>query len=358
MKVQKIQLGVNHHSYIVIDNDYLPVKPILRFIRYLDNCDKSINTVRAYANHLKLFWDYLAENAIEWQKITLDQLSAFIRWLRSTKENDKIIYLNESQQRKSTTINSILGCLSSFYRYHHHAGNTDVVLAESTNFYGNRYKSLLHHAHKNKLARRRIISVRQYKQLPKTITNSEFKRLIDACTNPRDRFLFALLYETGMRIGQALGLHHEDIKSWDNEIHLKPRIDSHSDIRGKSTKTNIISVSKSLMLIYSNYVSSIQNQIESNYIFLSYKDFTPLKYAAVRKLFNRLSSKTGIKIMPHMLRHTHATELMKTGMDPAFIQKRLGHASIQTTIDTYTHVDQEMMKKTLQAYWKTQEELK
>ncbi len=49
MKVQKIQLCANHHSYIVIDNDYLPVKPILRFIRYLDNCDKSINTVRAYA---------------------------------------------------------------------------------------------------------------------------------------------------------------------------------------------------------------------------------------------------------------------------------------------------------------------
>jgi len=54
-------------------------------------------------------------------------------------------------------------------------------------------------------------------------------------------------------------------------------------------------------------------------------------------LFRRLKRKTGIAIHPHILRHTHATDLIREGMEMAYVQKRLGHASIQTTIDTYVH---------------------
>jgi len=62
MQVQKVRLGSDRYSHIVIGDDYLPIKPILSFIRYLDNTDKSPHTIRAYANHLKLYWDYLTEN--------------------------------------------------------------------------------------------------------------------------------------------------------------------------------------------------------------------------------------------------------------------------------------------------------
>ena len=51
-----------------------------------------------------------------------------------------------------------------------------------------------------------------------------------------------------------------------------------------------------------------------------------------------------------MLRHTHATSLVKSGWDMALIQKRLGHASIQTTINTYTHIDTKQMKDAFKSY--------
>ncbi len=51
-----------------------------------------------------------------------------------------------------------------------------------------------------------------------------------------------------------------------------------------------------------------------------------------------------------MLRHSHASELLKSGWEMVLIQKRLGHSSIQTTIDTYTHIDTKQMKEAFQQY--------
>lgn len=72
----------------------------------------------------------------------------------------------------------------------------------------------------------------------------------------------------------------------------------------------------------------------------------------VNGLFRRLAKKTGIKAFPHLLRHTHATELIKAGWDMAYVQKRLGHADVQTTINTYVHLVTEDMAEAYQEYLK------
>lgn len=59
MKVQKIKLSPYEYSWLVLDNKHLPIKPITEFIRYLNNVDKSPFTVRSYAYHLKLYWEFL-----------------------------------------------------------------------------------------------------------------------------------------------------------------------------------------------------------------------------------------------------------------------------------------------------------
>lgn len=59
MKVQAVKLDGINRIWLVINHDGKPVKPISQFIRYLYNIDKSPHTLRAYANHLKLYWDYL-----------------------------------------------------------------------------------------------------------------------------------------------------------------------------------------------------------------------------------------------------------------------------------------------------------
>lgn len=356
MRVQKIRLGHSYFSYIVIGNDLKPIQPITKFLRYLESSDKSPHTIRAYANHLKLYWGYVTEHAIAWETISLEQLSSFVIWLRNKSTDNKIINISDRADRKASTINSILGSLSSFYRFHHHSGNTNVTLTESVNLPGSRYKALLHHVYRDKPVQRRIISVRQPKNTPTTITSKQVKLLISNCYNFRDKFLVNLLYETGMRIGQALCLRHNDIISWDNEIHLQPHNENINDVRTKSRRPNTIHVTPLLMSLYSDYINSISNNIKNNYVFINLNDFSPLRYSAVRKLFLRLSKKLEFKVTPHMLRHSHATNLIKSGMEASFVQKRLGHASVQTTLDTYTHIDDDAMKMALKQYWDTRED--
>jgi len=223
MKVQKIKLNSYDYTWLVLDNQYLPIKPITEFIRYLNNIDKSPFTVRSYAYHLKLYWEFLESQKLDWVNIKLSHLASFVGWLReiNNKSNQVFDLLEDRTARKPATINVILGCISSFYRYHNQLGHTDVTVTESKNLPGNRYKALLHHVFKNKPVQRRIISVREIKELPKTISKEQFIQLNGACTNYRDKFLIWLLYETGLRIGQALALRHEDIICWDNEIRVK-----------------------------------------------------------------------------------------------------------------------------------------
>lgn len=178
MKVQKVKLSPYDYSWIVLDNNYLPIKPIFQFIRYLNNVDKSPFTVRSYAYHLKLYWEFLEVKQLDWKQIKLSHLAAFVGWLRQLNGNAQVIDLTEDQTaRKPATINVILGYLSSFYRYHNQLGHTDVTITEPKRLPGNRYKALLHHVFKNKPVQRRIISVRQIKEPPKTITEQQFIQL-------------------------------------------------------------------------------------------------------------------------------------------------------------------------------------
>ena len=55
-------------------------------------------------------------------------------------------------------------------------------------------------------------------------------------------------------------------------------------------------------------------------------------------MFNRLSKKTGINVYPHLFRHTFATRLLNAGYPVDRVKYLLGHASVQTTLDIYSHV--------------------
>jgi integrase/recombinase XerD len=74
---------------------------------------------------------------------------------------------------------------------------------------------------------------------------------------------------------------------------------------------------------------------------------TALNAAAVESLFQYYSQRSGIRLHPHQLRHSHATDLVRSYLsagqpvDWKFIQERLGHASVVTTMETYVHLESE-----------------
>lgn len=164
-----------------------------------------------------------------------------------------------------------------------------------------------------------------------------------------------------MRIGEALGLRHEDIDSvgGKNEIRIVPRDDNYNDARNKSKTERIIQVSGDIMRLYGRYIADeYPADIDSDYVFVNIwkgELGTPMNYSTVRGLFKKLKNKTGIDVNPHLLRHSHATELIRSGMDMAYVQKRLGHSSIQTTINTYVHLSNDDLKEAYKKYLQTKE---
>ncbi|MBL1178657.1 tyrosine-type recombinase/integrase [Pantanalinema sp. GBBB05] len=358
MKVQKVKLQSGQTTWMVLGDDFLPIEPVEEFLAYLRGIERSPNTIKAYAFHLKLYWEYLQDKILDWTAIGLVELADFMVWLRSPNPVGVMSIQELQAKRTESTVNAILASVRMLYDFHERTGNVPhIPLYRSQFTSGRKYKSFLHHITKGKPIQTALLKLKVPKHAPKTLTQEQVEQVIAACKRSRDKFLVCLLHESGMRIGQALGLRHEDIQSWDNQIQIIPRNDNINGVRSKSKDTNIIHVSKELMGLYSQYLEKefmdiLENSF-SDYVFVNLWEGeigAPMTYSAVMDLFNRLKRKTGIDIHPHMFRHTHATDLIREGMEMAYVQKRLGHASIQTTIDTYVHVTNEDMKEAYKEY--------
>jgi integrase/recombinase XerD len=354
VKVQKVRLpNSDRISWTVLSDDYLPIRPIEQFISYLESIERSPNTVRSYAYHLKLYWEYLRDTSKDWTKIGISDLADFLAYLRNP--HPEVICLQQQQaKRTEATINAIITSVCMLYDYQERLGIVQSIPIYNSQLQSSRrYKSFLHHINKSKPIRNKLIKLKEPKRIPKTITQEQVGQLINACDRIRDKFLVALLYESGMRIGQALGLRHEDIHSWDNVICIVPRDDNANGARAKTRETYNIHVSKELMGLYTDYLLKEFDEIDSDYVFVNLWDGVigqPMKYSAIADLFRRLSQKIGIDVHPHILRHTHATELIRNGWDAAHVQKRLGHAQVQTVLNTYTHLSDEDMKAAYKDY--------
>lgn len=362
MKVQKVRYprreGGDHVSWTVVGENFLPVPEIEEYLAFLQNIEASPNTIRAYAHHLKLFWEFLKDTHQDWRTAGLETLAQFVAWLRHPQPGTRPMQSTEAQ-RTEATINAVLSAVSAFYDFHARVGRVEEIPGMKVQYGARRYKGFLHHITKTRPSQARLIKLKAPHKIPKTLTADQVGRILDHCRHRRDRFLVALLYETGMRIGQALNLRHADIESWDNTIRIVPHADNVHGARTKRREPLAVAVSSDLMALYADYLVHEWDGIDSDYVFVNLWGGArgqPLTYPAVRDLFARLSRETQIVIRPHMLRHTHATELLRAGWDAAWVQKRLGHAQIQTTISTYAHLNDEDLKQAFQQYQATRKE--
>lgn len=353
MKVQRARVpDANRCTWMVLDDQYLPVEPIEEFLEYCENIERSPNTIRSYAHHLSLYWRYLQEAQLDWTTANvLDKMADFVAWLRCPPN---LLFLGEPKAvRQESSINAILSAVASFYQYHERVGRvSENAMYRWQRLPHQRYKSFLHHITKSKPTLTRLVKLKEPRHLPQTLTPDQAKQLIDSCRCVRDKFLISLLYETGMRIGQALGLKHADIQSWANTIRIVPRSDNPNSARAKCAEPYTIPVPTELMALYREYLVNELADMQSDYVFVNLwagHIGQPLAYGTVIALFRRLNQKTGLHVHPHMLRHTHATELIRSGMALAYVQKRLGHAQIQTTM-AYTHLTDQDLKKAYHAY--------
>ena len=235
MRVQRISVpDTGHLSWIVVDGEHLPVTVLNEYLLYLHRWGRSPNTVRAYAHHLQAFWEFVVEHGHDWRRLKLTQLAEFVSWVRHATRAGR-------DHRSDATINLILAAIGSFYEYQDRLG-VETAISRSRR-YGAKspYKPFLHHISRTQSLRHAVVRVKSIKRLPRVFSPSEVQSLLDACTRLRDRLLLCLLHESGMRVGQALGLRHADIRSYDGAIDIVPRANSNGAL-AKSRSPYVVHV--------------------------------------------------------------------------------------------------------------------
>jgi integrase len=329
-------------SWTVLDDAGQVVAPVEAFLAHLQALDRSPTTVRAYAFSLRLWFEFLGVVAVGWDQARAEHVSRFVAWLRSPAPN-VVVLESGSARRSPATVNRHLAGLFSFYDYHSRNG---VPLAQTLVAWrrSNRggYKAFLHHVGGGRRTATRPLRLRQGRHLPRTLNEEQVLALVEACEHLRDRFLLVLLVETGMRIGQALGLRHADFVSHRRELHIVPRANNANGARAKTAEVTVIPITAGLVRLYTAYMFDEYGETDSDYVFVNLfaePRGAPMRYQAVYRLVAGLRARTGIEFSPHMFRHSLATELLRQGVAVEVVAKMLTHRSSTTTSGTYGHLN-------------------
>jgi integrase/recombinase XerC len=190
------------------------------------------------------------------------------------------------------------------------------------------------------------------KSLPKPIQIAAAKRFADAderageARDPwiwaRDAAVMALLYGSGLRISEALGLRRRDVPL--------PGAGDVLIVTGKGNKTRMVPVLQNVLTLIQDYVAMCPHRLTSGGpIFVGARG-GPLKARIIQLTMERLRGALGLpdSATPHALRHSFATHLLSRGGDLRAIQELLGHASLSTT-QIYTGIDTERLLEVYRA---------
>ena len=212
MKIRQTNINSNNFWH-VLDNKDQVISPIEKFLRYLFDLQRSPNTVKAYTYHLQHYWKYLYDKQLLWTEVKLDHLAQFISWLK--QPDKKVIPIRRSiAKRTESSINTTLAAVTAFYKFHEQVSRIDKIGLYSSKISINpRYKPFLHHLNRSQTTRTQTLKIKVPIKLLPCLNKQSLKQILNLCNYNRDKFLISILYETGIRIGQALSLRHEDIKT-------------------------------------------------------------------------------------------------------------------------------------------------
>jgi integrase len=340
VRVQLVVTGTGLESWTLVDADGV-VGPAERFLAHMTAIERSPNTVRAYAHDLRDFFEFSAVRGLGWDSVCLEDIGRFVAWLRlppRARTTPVGVLPSVEATLTAATVNRKLSALSSFYEFHQRHGTDlgDLLTRwKPGGGSGGSWKPFLAHLG-GRDQRRRTVALKARGRMPRALSGDEVDRLLGACETLRDRLLLTLLASAALRIGEALGLRHEDFDARRCEVAVVARV----NVNGARAKTwgRRVPVAASLIRLYSDYLHEEYGPLDSDYVFVHLSGprcGQPLRYADADRLVRRLRDRSGVRFTAHELRHTCATGWLRRRVPAEVVQRLLGHASVSTTVDTY-----------------------
>ena len=279
----------------------------LNYLRYERN--RSELTVRRYGQCLKDFESFFKnrDSQLSWESVDSDIIRD---WMESLMDKGDM----------ASTVNNCLSAVRSFFRF---ALSRGLVARDP--------------AHNMK-------GPKKQKPLPQFVREDEMDRLIDqpemwgeSYREIRARTIIIILYETGIRLSELLGLNDADVDM--TACQLK--------VTGKRNKQRIVPFGHELATLLADYMRLRDEQTlkQEPALFLNDKGRRISKAQVERIVHEGLSKVTTMKKRsPHVLRHSFATAMLNNGAGLESVRKLLGHESVATT-EIYTHTTFEQLKR-------------
>ncbi len=258
---------------------------------------------------------------------------------------DDLIEYNEFLLNNFTNILSISSEISYKYmKYLYDRGITKSSISRKLSSIRGLYNYLIREDITKDNYFNNISNPKREKYLPKFLKDSELEKLFSVCNDDtpieqRDTLIIELLYATGIRVSELVNIKIKDINRKEKLI----------KVLGKGNKERIVIYNNHTKKALDTYLKdgyNYFNKKSSEYLILN-KNGNKLSERYIREIINKKVSQASldIKISPHTLRHTFATDILENGMDLMTVKELLGHESLNTT-SIYTHITNEQIKKT------------
>jgi len=271
----------------------------LDYLRYERNA--SAHTISAYRRDLGQFIDYIGEREGSLRKVDNVQIRGFMA------------QLHERKLKKSSSARK-LAAIRSFFQF----GVKKKWIAENP--------------------AKVVATPKQEKRVPSFLSEEEMAGFLGVPPSEkpldlRDRAILELLYASGIRVSELVGINLEDANLGERLIR----------VRGKGKKERIVPFGRiageRLTLYLRVRLELVQDSIGEKALFLNYQG-RRISARSVERIVDKYIRLTAIKrkISPHSLRHSFASHLLSRGADLRVIQELLGHESLATT-QKYTHLN-------------------
>jgi len=347
----------NHISVELLDDRDQPIPVVSGFLRHLRARGCSPNTLCAYAYDLFHFMTFLSEKQLSYQEFTPPDALQFLEYLSmlpSRKSAQRLSLVLSTMTDKGTsatrlspaTINRTFAAVSSFYEYLiltgaftqrenpiHQVNDPALARADA------RHRPFMGRASRQRPIRRSV-HVKTIRRIPRPMDDEQIDKLLASLLLKRDKAMLLLMLHGGLRPGEVLNLQLEDISYARKRVIIRYHTEHPKGARTKSRTERVVDLlqAETLQTVSDYVMHERPSDTTSPYVFLvggrGKRRHEPLGYAALIKLFVRHCERLGMRtpwITPHSLRHTHATRMFEGGMRDLTLQKRLGHASPEST---------------------------